>query len=52
MSFLQQAADSNFKKDMQKRASQQTFGPPCFVRALAKITNYLDTITSNEIILL
>ena len=32
--FLHQGADSNSNEGFKKRASQQTFGPSCFDRAL------------------
>ena len=35
--FLQQAADSNWKKNTAK--TQQTFGPSCFVKTLATFNN-------------
>ena len=34
--FLQQAADRNFKKGIKNGASQQTFDPSYFVRALER----------------
>ena len=34
--FLQQAADSNSKKGLKKRASQQKFGPSSLDTALVK----------------
>ena len=37
-SFLWQAADSNSKRHCKNQASQQTFGPYCFVKALDKDT--------------
>ena len=47
--YLQQAADSNSKKDRKKRGSQQTFGTSCFVKALHFIFSSL--IMSIETIL-
>ena len=48
--FLQQAADSNSKKGLKKRASYQTFGPSCFDRASVNQTltvTYLKGLCKN-----
>ena len=46
--FLQQAADSNSKNGLKKRAFQQNFGPSCLDRALGNISLAFNSVLSKQ----